>query len=595
MGGRLLVVASMVAAAAAWPRGAAAEPQLVSYGTSGLRLGEVSLFDGAVDTAAVDRAQDLIWFTSKKTLQVIDLRAEAPKPVVIAKKLPDSSFSVTGVSNAAALAYPWQEHLSLAFDKKPRFEVAGHEECYSDPKECARATRAFAKAVAKIKLVGKKWLAAQRGRPPRAVTTWPAESRPDVVFQTEVWCDGCGMATSFGDTGYQRVVTGYTCGDSCATGYALYDPKTGMFTPLGESGGWTVTPQGFGNDADPQFYGDGTRYTTLTAVCTLGDPQRCTREDGHYYLGWVEVTTPTPGAGGLARSLATEAGAPVILVHTDAGVVARTADGAWSRTVVAGRFTGVAYDEAMELVWILDGTDLKVLDLRASSASLVPILSKVPFGVFEVTGVSNAGTAPIDAKEMQGVAILEWGKKPKVTPRAGTCTADDCGQERIRREVARAAKKVKIVGKKWLAKQVKRKERTGGAWYQRTGATPPTVTLPAPLDDCEPPCETAAGFGAGDLLLVIAFHIWESGNASCLVHDPTTGRWASPASPHQWTTAAEAQADHCSDFPFSFAADGATYLYGGDVCHLATGCAPLGGEVLGWLDGGVPVGFETFY
>ena len=63
---------------------AAAAPQLVSFGDGGVRLGETKLFDKAVDGAAHDAAQELIWFSSAGTLYVIDLRDAARTPVAIA-------------------------------------------------------------------------------------------------------------------------------------------------------------------------------------------------------------------------------------------------------------------------------------------------------------------------------------------------------------------------------------------------------------------------------------------------------------------------------------------------------------------------------
>src|SRR5262245_38112055 len=77
---------------------AAAAPQLVSFGDGGVRLGDTSLYAKAVDGAAFDTAQELIWFRSAGTLYVIDLRDTARTPVAIAKNLPEGGFGISGLS-----------------------------------------------------------------------------------------------------------------------------------------------------------------------------------------------------------------------------------------------------------------------------------------------------------------------------------------------------------------------------------------------------------------------------------------------------------------------------------------------------------------
>lgn len=72
----------------------------IAHGKAGLKLVDTPIFRGQVDAAAWDSAQELIWFTNRSTLNVIDLRDPLRTAVPIAEKMPDGSFAVSGVSTA---------------------------------------------------------------------------------------------------------------------------------------------------------------------------------------------------------------------------------------------------------------------------------------------------------------------------------------------------------------------------------------------------------------------------------------------------------------------------------------------------------------
>ena len=273
---------------------ATAEPaRLVSFGAGGLRVGDTTVVTARVDDAALDRALDLLWFTSGGTLQVLDLRAPDRKPVVIARRVPAEGFAIAGALTVDSLrAYRPGHVVELVVGKKPRLRDGGYGYPMFSPEQQRDATRAFKRKLARATIVGKKWLAAQIRRTPRAVASFAPAERPPVQLPDTIAAqceDGsCGAAETFGDTPFQAVVTGQSCGDSgCGQGKALYDPQARRFLAIGESGAWSATPPGDWGVGDTiQFAGDGKRYATEVAVCTVADTQTCTREAGWTHVGW---------------------------------------------------------------------------------------------------------------------------------------------------------------------------------------------------------------------------------------------------------------------------------------------------------------------
>lgn len=275
---------------------AAAAPQLVSFGDSGVRLGDTTLFAKKVDGAAHDAAQELIWFRSEGTLYVIDLRDPARTPVAIAKNMPDGGFSVSGLSTADyqtayAGIYP---NLAIARSAKITQRSGAYGGIWEDQDRDAK------KAIKKMKIVGKKWLDKQKKRTPRAVPASPKVggfSGQLVKLPADFACESdnldCGDTLPFGDTGFMLVVIASACGDACHADCVFYDPKTKRFAaPLAAKGAWmTKIPPDGAASCFAESYGlrAGGEYFSGTKRCTVSATEvACTDDAAWNHVGWVE-------------------------------------------------------------------------------------------------------------------------------------------------------------------------------------------------------------------------------------------------------------------------------------------------------------------
>ena len=256
----------------------------IAFGEAGLKVGDAVLVSTPVSGAAYDPALDLIWFESKGTLQVIDLRDAKHKPIVIAKKFPDVGFTIEGASRAE-----WNSAYTPAFayitvGKKSK--IAAREGAYGPVDQ--DATDKLKKQIKKAKLVGKKFLAGLGKRAPRAVTV-PTPAPAAQVQLPEGMCQSddegeCGSAMTFGTTALELVTTQYSCGDACYLGCVLYDPRTKKFAG-------PMTTSTWGSDGEVGacdgywFDSDGKTYVNGSVRCTLGKGVTCEEDPTVLYVG----------------------------------------------------------------------------------------------------------------------------------------------------------------------------------------------------------------------------------------------------------------------------------------------------------------------
>jgi hypothetical protein len=278
------------------PTIAAAEPQLVSFGETGLQLGSTSLYAKAVDGAAHDPAQELIWFRSAGTLYVIDLRDPARKPVAIATKFPDGGFKVEGFSNADYSTTYSGLFPTLVAGKSSKIKtgMGAYGGIWEDQDADAK------KAIKKIKLTGKKWLTKQAKRvartSPAAPTVATLSGKIVKITLPDDACDGagveCGDTAAFGDTAYQLIVVSSGCGDACHASCVFYDPKTKKFADPLTTTAWTASvPPDIGASCFPENYGlrAGGEYFSGSARCKVAaSGTTCTAAEGWNHVGWVE-------------------------------------------------------------------------------------------------------------------------------------------------------------------------------------------------------------------------------------------------------------------------------------------------------------------
>jgi hypothetical protein len=279
----VVVFVSLLAAGAA-RAGGLSDPALMGYGDAGLTVGGTSLYGKPVSAAIYDRAQDLIWFVSKGSLQVIDLRAKK------AKRFPDAPFGIEGVSSGSYAADYAGVYPVIVVGAKPNVAegMGAYGGLWEDQDAAAR------KQNKKIKLVGKSWLKKQKKRAPRFAEPTPGEPLPRVAVPEEMMsCDDpdeCGGAERFGDTAYQLVTISYSCGDACHLSCALHDPKTRKFVSPEAGGAWSTTAEGgacWGYGVDPSG-----KYFTGTKACQVDAKGVTCTDTGWSLFGWYDPAGP---------------------------------------------------------------------------------------------------------------------------------------------------------------------------------------------------------------------------------------------------------------------------------------------------------------
>jgi hypothetical protein len=282
----LLIVFLLVAATRA-----ARADDAIAFSESGLRVGATVIYAKPVDGAAYDPALDLVWFTSKGMLQVIDLRDAKHKPIVIAKKFPKVGFIIDGVSKADFNSDYTPAYANLSIGKK--LKITAQDGIYAPVDQ--DSTDKLKKTIKKAKLVGTKFLKKLAKRSVRSVTIPTPAPQAKVPVPADM-CqsddpDGCGEATSFGTTKLHVVVTEYSCGDACYTGCVLYDPATKKFASPTETSSWGKAAKA-GECTEYAFDSDGKTYYSASMRCVLDKGVTCTDDTPWSYIGIAPAAAP---------------------------------------------------------------------------------------------------------------------------------------------------------------------------------------------------------------------------------------------------------------------------------------------------------------
>jgi hypothetical protein len=284
----VLVVVAIATPAVAQP---AAVQETIAFGDGGLRVGSNVVVKSKVDAAAYDPAMELVWFTSKGTLQVLDLRDPKAKPVVIVKKMPQVGFAIVGASQASHDVDYVQAYLLLDVSKK-KPKIVAEEGAYGPVDQAA--TNKLKKKIKKAKLVGQKWLKRLVKRALTSVTVPTPAAQAKVEVPPEMCetddAEECGSAISFGQTPYHLVTTVLTCGDACHAACVLYDPKTKKFAdPDGEVdtgiSSWKNAVEDTGPCDGYHFAADAYSYYNGSSVCNVDRDGVACGTDQWYYVG----------------------------------------------------------------------------------------------------------------------------------------------------------------------------------------------------------------------------------------------------------------------------------------------------------------------
>jgi hypothetical protein len=277
-------------------------------------------------------------------------------------------------------------------------------------------------------------------------------------------------------------------------------------------------------------------------------------------------------------------GQPVLIVNRiSGGVAARSPDGSFHQLLVPDR-QAIAYDPALELLWLSDGKSLSVLDLRLPQAAPVPILEHGPRE--RPIHVLRTGQ-----RSWPGV-YLRWTRQPRVFVEKQTAASlapngnvppDEIAEANA--ALAREAGEVRIVGREWLVKNFDRRVRKTSQRRQRFDRR----VRAAPLESCKGTCGRAARPGKANLLWVVTGTDHDDGWISCDLFDPGSRLWSYPQEigSRTWrkeTTELNA-GPSCTP---TFDASESAYLMGEHVCGIRSGCIELREEhARGWLDPGV--------
>lgn len=275
--------------------------------------------------------------------------------------------------------------------------------------------------------------------------------------------------------------------------------------------------------------------------------------------------------------LAQAAGAPVLVVNTPDGVVARTPERALA-TLVEGGVTEARYDTEEDLLWIVRGAALEVVDLREPAPKPVAIVHGIPDGIEITVGSEGHSVAGGAVRAPQFLAV-NWSADPSLEVEY---TIEDLADEE---EVA-AAKRARLVGRAWLVANRTRAPRAS----PEARAAAPVRTFPPNGCEDEEECGIARQFGkTGWLLYVARYDCGDYCYWGCLLIDPATQRVAAPGQgTPAWTSADEIE-DAGSCGPFLFAADESVYGHIDQLCTPGSACQPMGGRVLGFLEPGPTV------
>lgn len=273
--------------------------------------------------------------------------------------------------------------------------------------------------------------------------------------------------------------------------------------------------------------------------------------------------------------------APQLVSYGDGGL--RLGDA----SLFAKPVDGAAFDSAQELVWFRSTGTLYVIDLRDPARTPVEIAKKLPDGGFSVSGLSNVEFSTSYAGVYPNLAIA---KSVKVTQRSGAYGGIWEDQDA---DAKKAIKKIKVVGKKWLDKQKKRKPRAVTPGPKVGSFTGTIVTIPGlPDDACDGAgvdCGDTVPFGdTGFQLVVISSGCGDACHASCVFYDPKTKKFADPgAAKGAWLATPPADvAASCFAEDWGLRAGG-EYFYGSKRCTVGKDvvCTEANGWThVGWVE-----------
>ena len=245
---------------------------------------------------------------------------------------------------------------------------------------------------------------------------------------------------------------------------------------------------------------------------------------------------------------------------------------------------GAAHDPEQELIWFSAAGTLYVIDLRDARRKPIVIATRFPAGPFAIDGIWNA---EYDKKSAGIYPVVVVGKSPKIktgiAPYGGKWKVEDAPS-------SEPVRKIRLTGKKWLTRQVRRKARPITAI--EVGLPSGHVQVPlAAKADCNHngfPCGDTAPFGDTPFQLVInGSNCGTDCRSACLFYDPNIKKFADPAATSTWSPTPPATGSSCFRTSYGLR-PGGEYFLGGSRCKVSTSgvtcTASDGWTHVGWVE-----------
>ena len=290
---------------------------------------------------------------------------------------------------------------------------------------------------------------------------------------------------------------------------------------------------------------------------------------------------PAPPAAGKpirARLAADAAGKPVLLALDPAGqLIARTADGSFTRVLLAGPYGDAAPDPERDLVWLRGDDQLDVLDLRGAALTATTVIR-----------------FPSHAMEKLGQHITEpvsWTMESFVNVMLSTPCGAGAGLRlpwaNDGEGTAAWAQGFRAVAKDWFAAEARRdKHAVAPAAYS---TAPQKHKVPRGAGTCRTDakeeygasrCGQSLPLGAtGAELMIVSASADHCPATRCQLYDPRTKQ----LSPIPGLDPGDDRAPTCG--PFRFDPSGTSFLVADQVCGADLTCSSVGHLAIGWLAG----------
>lgn len=291
---------------------------------------------------------------------------------------------------------------------------------------------------------------------------------------------------------------------------------------------------------------------------------------------------PEPGPPSLADELRRAAdGAPVVLVLGERSLLAF--DGAETRELAPLTApvdsSMIGYDPAHELLWYVDGSTLRALDLHAPPGPPIEVVTGLPED--PSLALPDAGLW-LGYERVPEYFLLTWSEQAELGVES---TWDEIINEEILDDLA----KMTIVdgARSWLTELAARSPRAVPE------SPAPTHLDDVPVEGCdadESTCGTAVAYPGNPawLIYVDSFDCGDYCYWSCTLWNRDTGQTADPSElpTPRWDADAKPKTGSCGTF-FTAAASQA-FTASGQRCD-ADGCVDLPGVALGFVDPGPTV------